>query len=164
MFRWKKTRKSKGDFYKSISDEMLRLDSDADDLGFRVYGLAADALNQAITLANDQRLTRQQYIMFALADMMAHVEVGASLARKAFKLVQGGGSAAEKTKLISKLFANEVAQVISQGILKIVMGCGACDLNMTNDFMQRIAFTELTASCQNIVNDMDQLADIVFER
>ena len=164
MFRWKKTRKSKGDFYKSISDEMLRLDSDADDLGFRVYGLAADALNQAITLANDQRLTRQQYIMFALADMMAHVEVGASLARKAFKLVQGGGSAAEKTKLISKLFANEVAQVISQGILKIVMGCGACDLNMTNDFMQRIAFTELTASCQNIVNDMDQLADILFER
>ena len=164
MFRWKKTRKSKGDFYKSISDEMLRLDSDADDLGFRVYGLAADALNQAITLANDQRLTRQQYIMFALADMMAHVEVGASLARKAFKLVQDGGSAAEKTKLISKLFANEVAQVISQGILKIVMGCGACDLNMTNDFMQRIAFTELTASCQNIVNDMDQLADILFER
>jgi alkylation response protein AidB-like acyl-CoA dehydrogenase len=164
MFRWKKTRKSKGEFYKSISEEMLRLNSDADDLGFRVYGLAADALNQAITLANDQRLTRQQYIMFALADMMAHVEVGASLARKASKLVQDGSSAAEKTKLISKLFANEVAQVISQGILKIVMGCGACDLNMTNNFMQRIAFTELTASCQNIVNDMDQLADIVFER
>ena len=164
MFRWKKTRKSKGEFYKSISEEMLRLNSDADDLGFRVYGLAADALNQAITLANDQRLTRQQYIMFALADMMVHVEVGASLARKASKLVQDGGAAAEKTKLISKLFANEVAQVISQGILKIVMGCGACDLNMTNDFMQRIAFTELTASCQNIVNDMDQLADIVFER
>ncbi|MGD8256222.1 MAG: acyl-CoA dehydrogenase family protein, partial [Desulfobacterales bacterium] len=164
MFRWKKTRKSKGEFYKSISEEMLRLNSDADDLGFRVYGLAADALNQAITLANDQRLTRQQYIMFALADMMAHVEVGASLARKASKLVQDGSLAAEKTKLISKLFANEVAQVISQGILKIVMGCGACDLNMTNNFMQRIAFTELTASCQNIVNDMDQLADIVFER
>jgi alkylation response protein AidB-like acyl-CoA dehydrogenase len=164
MFRWKKTRKSKGEFYKSISEEMLRLNSDADDLGFRVYGLAADALNQAITLANDQRLTRQQYIMFALADMMAHVEVGASLARKTSKLVQDGSLAAEKTKLISKLFANEVAQVISQGILKIVMGCGACDLNMTNNFMQRIAFTELTASCQNIVNDMDQLADIVFER
>ena len=163
-FRWKKTRKSKGEFYKSISDEMLRLDGDADDLGFRVYGLAASALNQAIFLANDQRLTRQQYIMFALADMMAHVEVGASLARKAFKLVHNGVPAAAKTKLISKLFANEVAQVVSQGILKIVMGCGACDLDMTNDFMGRIAFTELTASCQNIVNDMDQLADIVFER
>jgi alkylation response protein AidB-like acyl-CoA dehydrogenase len=102
--------------------------------------------------------------MFALADMMAHVEVGASLARRAFTTVKNGDADADKMKLISRLFANEVAQIVSQGILKIVMGCGACDLDMTNDFMQKIAFTELTASCQNIINDMDQLADIVFER
>ena len=44
------------------------------------------------------------------------------------------------------------------------MGCGTCDLDMTDNFMKNIAYTELTASCQNIVNDMDQLADIVFER
>ena len=164
MFRWKKTRKSKGEFYQSIRDEMMRLDGEADDLGCRIYGQAADALNQAVNLAHDQRLTRQQYIMFALADMMAHVEVGASLARRAFDAVQRGGAAAEKIKLISRLFANEAAQMVSQGILKIVMGCGACDLNMTNDFMQKIAYTELTASCQNIIIDMDRLADIVFER
>jgi alkylation response protein AidB-like acyl-CoA dehydrogenase len=163
-FRWKKTRKSKGEFYQSISDEMLRLDSDVDDLGCRIYGLAASALNQAIDLAHEQRLTRQQYVMFALADMMTHVEVGASLARKAFEKVQSGDAAAERFKLISRLFANEVSQMVSQGILKIVMGCGACDLDMTNNFMQKIAYTELTASCQNIINDMDQLADIVFER
>jgi alkylation response protein AidB-like acyl-CoA dehydrogenase len=164
MYRWKKTRKSKGEFYQSIRDEMMRLDGEADDLGCRIYGLAADALNQAVDLAHDQRLTRQQYVMFALADMMAHVEVGASLARKAFDVVQRGGAAAEKIKLISRLFANEAAQMVSQGILKIVVGCGACDLNMTNDFMQKIAYTELTASCQNIITDMDRLADIVFER
>jgi len=164
MFRWKKTRKSKGLFYQSIRDEMMRLDGEADDLGCRIYGLAADALNQAVNLAHDQRLTRQQYVMFALADMMAHVEVGAGLARKAFDAVQRGVAAAEKMKLISRLFANEAAQMVSQGILKIVMGCGACDLDMTNDFMQKIAYTELTTSCQNIINDMDRLADIVFER
>ncbi|MBW2706980.1 MAG: acyl-CoA dehydrogenase family protein, partial [Deltaproteobacteria bacterium] len=164
MYRWKKTRKSKGLFYQSIRDEMMRLDGEADDLGCRIYGLAADALNQAINLAHDQRLTRQQYVMFALADMMTHVEVGASLARKAFDAVQSGDADAEKMKLISRLFANEAAQMVSQGILKIVMGCGACDLNMTNDFMQKIAYTELTASCQNIITDMDRLADIVFER
>ena len=164
MYRWKKTRKSKGEFYQSIRDEMMRLDGEADDLGCRIYGLAADALNQAVNLAHDQRLTRQQYVMFALADMMAHVEVGASLARRAFDVVQSGGAAAEKIKLISRLFANETAQMVSQGILKIVMGCGECDLDMTNDFLQKIAYTELTASCQNIITDMDRLADIVFER
>lgn len=164
MFRWKKTRKSKGEFYQSIRDEMMRLDGEADDLGCRIYGLAADALNQAVNLADDQRLTRQQYVMFALADMMAHVEVGASLARRAVAKVKNGDADAEKMKLISRLFANDAAQMVSQGILKIVMGCGACDLDMTNDFMQKIAYTELTASCQNIITDMDRLADIVFER
>ena len=44
------------------------------------------------------------------------------------------------------------------------MGCGVCDLDMTNSFMNEVAFTELMTSCQNIINDMDQLADIVFER
>jgi alkylation response protein AidB-like acyl-CoA dehydrogenase len=163
-FRWKKTRKTKGGFYQAISDEMLRLEDELPDAGCRMYGLAASALNQAIDLAHEQRLTRQQYIMFALADMMAHVEVGASLARRAAAKVRKGESDTEKVKLISKLFANETALMISQGILKIVMGCGTCDLDMTNNFMQNIAYTELTASCQNIVNDMDQLADIVFER
>lgn len=164
MFRWKKARKSKGAFYQSIRDEMQRLDGEVDDIGGRIYGLAADALNQAIDLAHEQRLTKQQYVMFALADMMVHVEVGASLARRAFATVKNGDAATNKIKLISRIFANEVAQMVSQGILKIVMGCGACDLDMTNNFLQKIAYTELTASCQNIINDMDQLADIVFER
>lgn len=164
MFRWKKARKSNGAFYQSIRDEMQRLDGEVDDIGGRIYGLAADALNQAIDLAHEQRLTKQQYVMFALADMMAHVEVGASLARRAFATVKNGDAVANKMKLISRIFANEVAQMVSQGILKIVMGCGACDLDMTNNFLQKIAYTELTASCQNIINDMDQLADIVFER
>jgi len=163
-WRWKKTRKSKGEFYRSISDEMLKLDGEVDHIGGRIYALAARALNEAIDLAHEQRLTRQQYVMFALADMMAHVEVGASLARKAYNQVQSGDAAADKIILISRLFANEAAQMVSQGILKIVMGCGACDLDMTNDFMQKIAYTELTASCQNIIHDMDQLADIIFER
>jgi len=164
MFRWKKSRKTKGAYYQSISDEMMRLNSDVDDIGGRIYGLAADALNQAIDLAHEQRLTKQQYVMFALADMMAHVEVGAALARRAHKIVQSADAGADRIRLISRLFANEAAQMVSQGILKIVMGCGACDLDMTNNFLQKIAYTELTASCQNIINDMDQLADIVFER
>ncbi|MEJ2164971.1 MAG: acyl-CoA dehydrogenase family protein [Desulfobacterales bacterium] len=163
-FRWKKSRKSKGGFYQTISDEMLRLDNDAGDLGGRIYGLAADALNQTITLVNDHRLTRQQYIMFALADMMTHVEVGAALARRAFHTSQHDGSETAGIKIISRLFANEVGRVVSQGILKIVMGCGQFNRNATAEFMARTAYGELTASYANLIPDMDQLADIVFER
>jgi alkylation response protein AidB-like acyl-CoA dehydrogenase len=163
-FRWKKTRKSKGEFYQSISDEMDKLHAEFGDLGCEIYGLAARALNQTVTLVNDHRLTRQQFIMFALADMMTHVEVGAGLARKAFKCVRRGDSEAEKIMLISRLFGNEVAQVVSQNILKIVLGCGEFDQKATADFLVNVGYTNLTTSFQNIIKDMDRLADIVFER
>jgi alkylation response protein AidB-like acyl-CoA dehydrogenase len=163
-FRWKKTRKSKGEFYQSISDEMDKLQAEFGDLGCGIYGLAARALNQTVILVNDHRLTRQQSIMFALADMMTHVEVGAGLARRAFECTRRGDSGAEKIKLISRLFGNEVAQVVSQNILKIVLGCGEFDQTATAEFLAKVGYTELTASYQNIIKDMDQLADIVFER
>ena len=163
-FRWKKTRKSKGEFYQSISDEMDKLHAESGDFGCGIYGLAARALNQTITLVNDHRLTRRQYIMFALADMMTHVEVGAGLARRALKCSRRGDSGAEKIKLISRLFGNEVAQVVSQNILKIVLGCGEFDQKTTADFLAKVGYTHLTTSFQNIIKDMDELADIVFER
>jgi alkylation response protein AidB-like acyl-CoA dehydrogenase len=162
--RWKKTRKSKGEFYQSISDEMDKLDAEFTDLGCGIYGLAARVLNQTVSLANDHRLTRQQFIMFALADMMAHVEVGAGLARMAFKYSQHGDSGAEKIKLISRLFANEVAQVVSQNVLKIVLGCGEFDQKTATEYLAKIGHIQLATSFRNIINDMDKLADIVFER
>jgi alkylation response protein AidB-like acyl-CoA dehydrogenase len=163
-FRWKKTRKSKGAYYQSISDEMDKLHAESGDFRCGIYGLAARALNQTITLVNDHRLTRRQYIMFALADMMTHVEVGAGLARRALKCSRRGDSGAEKIKLISRLFGNEVAQVVSQNILKIVLGCGEFDQKTTADFLAKVGYTHLTTSFQNIIKDMDELADIVFER
>jgi hypothetical protein len=45
-----------------------------------------------------------------------------------------------------------------------VMGCGQFDQKTTADFMARTAYSDLTASFANIIPDMDQLADIVFER
>jgi alkylation response protein AidB-like acyl-CoA dehydrogenase len=163
-FRWKKTRKSKGEFYQSITAEMDELDAEFTDFGCKIYGYAARALNQTVTLVNDHRLTRQQFIMFALADMMTHVEVGASLARRAIKCFRLGDPEAEKIKLISRLFGNEVAQVVSQNILKIVLGCGEFDQQTAADYLAKVGITNLTTSFQNIIKDMDKLADIVFER
>jgi alkylation response protein AidB-like acyl-CoA dehydrogenase len=162
--RWKKTRKTKGEFYQSISDEMNQLHAEAADLGCRSYGLAAAALNQVISLVNDNRLTRQQIIMFALADMAVHVEIGASLARKARRSAEQGGSGADRLKIIARLFAGEVSQVVSRNILNIVIGSGQFDEQAAADFLAQIAHSELATGLYNLIPDMDQLADIVYER
>ena len=163
-FRWKKTRKSKGAYYMAISSEMEELDKAMGDAGCRFYGLAAKALNDAIMLVNDNRLTKQQYIMFALADMMTYVEVGASMARRAMNLNKTGNPGAEKIKAMSRIFANQTAQLVAQNILKILKGSGAFDRQTVSEFMETVAFNELICSYENIIKDMDIVADILFER
>jgi len=163
-FRWKKSRKTKGEFYASICAEMKKLNAVAGDAGCKSYALAAAALNQTITLAHDNRLTRQQYVMFALADIMTYLEIGASLARKAVSVSNKGGSEAEKIKAISRIFANETAQLTAQNILKIVSGTGVFDQAAVDKFLESVAFGELIHSTRNMINDMDRVADFVFER
>ncbi|MCP4107780.1 MAG: acyl-CoA dehydrogenase [Desulfobacteraceae bacterium] len=160
-FRWKKTRKTKGEFYGSIYSEM---NSKPGDTGSRFYALAAKALNETITLVHDNKLTRKQYIMFALADMMAQVEVGASIARKAAALAEAGDTDAEKIMAMSRIFASETALLVAQNAMKIVMGSGVFDQNTVSGFMEAVSYNEMINSCHNIINDMDKVADILFER
>ena len=163
-FRWKNTRKSKGEFYGSIVSEMEKLDSVVSDAGCRLYGLSAGVLNETIMRVHDNRLTRQQYVMFNLADMMTHVEVGASLARKAIALTEAGSPEAETIKIMSRIFADEVAQLVTRKALKILMGSGVFDQKAVSDFVETVSYNELFFSGQNVINDMDMVADILFER
>ena len=163
-FRWKKTRKTKGEYYLSICKEMEKLDSSFKDAGCMYYGLAAKALNDTIALVHENKLTRQQYIMFLLADMMTHVEVGASFARKCSALMKNGGKEAEKIRIMSRIFANETAQLVINNVSRILFGLGIFEKKKINDFMQNISYDTLMMSYMNILVDMDRVADILFER
>jgi len=163
-FRWKATRKTKGEFYKTIRQEMEKLDSAVDDAGCRFYGLAAGVLNETVMLAHDNRLIRLQHVMFTLADMMTHVEVGASMARKAVALTKAGDSEAENFKAMSRIFADEVVQLVSRNALKVLMGSGVFDQKAAHDFMETNSYSQLVCSSLNVINDMDLVADILFAR
>ena len=163
-FRWKITRKTKGKYYGDISSEMEELNNTLNDAGCKFYGLAARALNDTIMLVHDNKLTRKQDIMFALSDMMTHVEVGASMARKAKSLIEAGDPEAEKIKAMSRIFANETARVVAHNMLKILMGSGAFDHKIVSDFMETISYNKLLCSYENVIKDMDMVADILFER
>ena len=163
-FRWKDTRKTKGGFYGSIVDEMEKLNADVDNAGCHLYGFAANILNDIIAQVHDARLTRKQHVMFTLADMMTHVEVGTSLARKAVILTKASDSDATKIAAISRIFADEVAQLVIRNALKLLMGTGVFDKTVAADFMQTESYKKLILSSLNVINDMDKVADIVFER
>jgi alkylation response protein AidB-like acyl-CoA dehydrogenase len=163
-FRWKKTRKTKGEYYDGMAEEMDKLEAQCGDAGCRYIGLAARALNKTIFLVNDNRLTREQYVMFALADMMMHVEVAASLARQAASVSSQNNPEAEKTCLFSRLFANEITELVSGNILKILLGSGVFDPGQITAFLAETSHAALADSYQNIIPDMNRAADIIFGR
>jgi alkylation response protein AidB-like acyl-CoA dehydrogenase len=163
-FRWKKTRKTKGAYYDGLAEEMDKLEAQCSDAGCRYIGLAARALNKTIFLVNDHRLTREQYVMFALADMMMHVEVAASLAQQAAAVSTENNADAEKTCLFSRLFAHETAELVSANILKILRGSGGFDPGQISAFLAETSHAALADSYQNIIADMNRAADIIFDR
>jgi len=162
-FRWKTSRKSKGAFYGNMAEEMTALDAKVPDAGCRFYAMAATALNKTVDLAHNNRLTRQQALMFDLADMMINVEVGISLARKAARLAEANDPEAEKIKAMSRVFAGEVTQIVSEKALRIAMS-GAMDMDAARQHLEEIGYQEMMAGRANWAVDMDRIADIIFER
>jgi alkylation response protein AidB-like acyl-CoA dehydrogenase len=163
-FRWKKTRKTKGAYYDGLAEEMDRLEAQCGDTGGRFIGLAARALNKIIFLVDENRLTREQYVMFALADMMMNVEVAASLARRAAAVGAENNSQAEKICLFSQLFASEIAQGVSHNILKILRGSGIFEPDQISAFLEETSHAALAESYQNYIPKMNRAADIIFDR
>ena len=163
-FRWRTSVKSKGSFYGGFAEEMQQLEERLPDAGCRFYALAAAALNETVLLVHANKLTKQQMIMFALADMMTHVEVGAALARKAESAKQSSDPAAEKLQLVSAVFADQAAQLVSRNVMLILTGSGAFDQKAVAEFVERIQLHSLLESSQGVIGKMDRLADIVFER
>ena len=163
-FRWKKCRKTKGGFYGAMAAEMEELDKASPGCGGGFYALAARALNHLIVVADRSRLTRQQILMFDLADLMAHVELGVAAARRAAALAAAGDPQAERAALVARIFASEVCQLLARNSLRILTGTGEMEAAAVAASLAEIRFNEFAGSCRNVIKDMDRLADIVFGR
>jgi alkylation response protein AidB-like acyl-CoA dehydrogenase len=134
------------------------------DTGAGAYALAARALNEIIMFAHSHKLTKQQYVMFCLADMMTHVEVGISMARKAQGLIEKGSPEAKKIVIMSRVFANEVADLVARNAMKILMGPGLFDKQTVSEVMRKMNHERLAESYSGLIQDMDAVADILFDR
>ncbi len=163
-FRWKKTRKTKGAFYEGIAETMDAVSADVPDAGAGLTAVAARALNKAVDLVHENRLAKQQSLMFALADMMAHVEVADSAVRRAARRSKAGAADAKHNLCMARLFAGETARVVSDGLLKILMGSGAFELETVTKTLEAVDHRSLLSGYSGMTADMDRAADILFDR
>jgi alkylation response protein AidB-like acyl-CoA dehydrogenase len=157
-FRWKKTRKTKGGFYEEIATGLDRLHDKCSRAGGQAIAACARALNRTIDFAHENRLTRHQQVMFALADMMAHVEVAESMVRLAVK------QADETTLATARVFANTCARLVAEKTRLIVMGCDVVADETADQFLAALDLPTLEQSYRGLIDDMDRIADRIFER
>ncbi|WP_319405665.1 acyl-CoA dehydrogenase family protein [uncultured Desulfosarcina sp.] len=157
-FRWKKTRKTKGAFYEAMASGLDELHGECGQASCRTMAACARTLNRTIDFAHENRLTRHQQVMFALADMMAHVEVGESMARLAVK------QADETTLATARVFASTCARLVAEKTRLIVMGRDVVPAETADQFLQSLDLPVLEGSYRGLIDDMDRIADRIFER
>lgn len=120
MFRLRSTVRSKGSFYGEMADGLDRLSEES---GGPILARAMRTLNNVILSARRSKLTKSQYVMFLMADMMTWVEVGCALCHKAVVYQGEQNYSPSFLKAAARVFVREVVEKVYLNGLKIVSGC-----------------------------------------
>jgi alkylation response protein AidB-like acyl-CoA dehydrogenase len=163
-FRWKIARKSKGAFYGEMAAEMEALAAEQDDVGAATMARAAKAMQLSFDFVTEQRLTKQQYLMFILADMTTALEVGSALCRKAAAAVAAGERQASVLTAAARIFSGDTGRLFASGLYALAEGTDLVAVEAGNALLEKSEAARLGASGRGIVTDMDTIADAIFGR
>ena len=120
MFRLRNTVRSKGSFYGEMAEGLDKLPEES---GGPLLARAMRILNSVILNARKNKLTKSQYVMFLLADMMTWAEVGCALCHKAVVYQGEQNSSPSFLKAAARLFVREIFEKVYLNGLRIVSGC-----------------------------------------
>jgi hypothetical protein len=149
-FRLRTSVRSKGRYYLDMAEALDKLPEES---GARLVSHCIRILNEAILNARKVKLTKSQYVMFLLADMMAWCEVGEALCQKA-AAYDGKVRTPDFIKAAARLFAREVAEKVYLNGLRIACGC---DKDM-DELKERLNSLDLALAMKANLSDMDLVA------
>jgi alkylation response protein AidB-like acyl-CoA dehydrogenase len=151
MFRMRDTVRSKGGFYNEMAEGLRIL---PDDCAGPLLASALLAMNRVILGARKNKLTKSQYIMFLLADMMTWCEVGDSLCRKAAAYEGEQNRSTIFVKAAARLFARDAVGKVHQNGLKIIHGYD----HKIEDVEEILNALNMGLAMKDSIKDMDLVA------
>jgi len=149
-FRLRETVRSKGRFYLDKAEGLEKL---PDSCGAKGLAQAIRVLNETVVNTRKHKLTRSQYVMFLLADMMTWCEVGETLCRKAAGRSREGRSAGFM-QAAARLFAREAVSKVYLNGLKIARGYE----EKVEEILPMLKALEPSGIMGSILEDMDMVA------
>ncbi len=119
MFRLRETVRSKGGFYNDMASGLKDMASAP---GGPFLARAIQAMNRIILITRRHKLTKSQYVMFLLADMMTWAEVADAFCRKAETYEGGQIRTTAFMTAAARLFVREVVEKIHINGTRIAFG------------------------------------------
>jgi len=151
MFRLRETVRSKGKFYEQMAAKLAEM---APDTGGPLLAQSTAIMNQIILTARRHKLTKSQYVMFLLADMITWTEVADALCRKAALYEGGQARTPAFIKAAARLFVRETTEKIHVNGIKIAWGCG----HPMHELTDLIQGHDLGRGMEGNLKDMDLIA------
>ena len=121
LFRMRETVRSKGGYYEKMAEDMDALSGAC---GADILAWAIRVTNSVVMELRKAKLTKSQYVMFLLADMMTWCEVAHSMCLKAAAQEGDGRRSKEFMTASARLFAREAAEKVYVNALKVMHGSG----------------------------------------
>ncbi|MCP4571996.1 MAG: acyl-CoA dehydrogenase [bacterium] len=115
LYRWKETVRSKGTYYEGLAAKQDALHATHPEVGADVVAGSLRAVNDVVQHMHAARLTRNQVVMFAFADMMMVAEVAAAYTAQA---AAGDGA----LPVASRAFAKRAAAMVLDGARRCLTG------------------------------------------
>ena len=151
MFRMRSTVRSKGGFYLEMAGALDRLSNEC---AGPLLARAFKALNEVIINSRKHKLTKSQYVMFLLADMMTWCEVANALCHKAAEYQGGQARSTLFIKAAARLFVREALEKVYVKGLKIAHGCG----ETIDEIEESLNGLNVGLAMKDNLKDMDMVA------
>jgi len=138
-------------------------------VGAQLAAYSLHAVAELLEMARIHRLTRHQHILFRLGELIAFAEGSASLAKRAARAARGEMNEkahprfnAEALAALSRIYAREVAmKIVAEGSRWIG---GLLPETDSATLPQRIHLPEISRDQAGLIQDMDYVADVLYER
>jgi alkylation response protein AidB-like acyl-CoA dehydrogenase len=151
IFRLRETLHTKGGYYGSMSEELTNL---PDESGGPMVARAVHLLNELLLIARKLKVTKSQYLMFLLADMITWVEVAKATCLKASSSSWEKAVSEDFILAAARLFARETVEKVYLNTLKI-LNTGE---QIPEHISERLNSLTLTEVYEGALDDMDVVA------
>lgn len=160
--RWQEHLKSKGEYYRSMSREMVELHEKNPNVGAGATSITLNALACIMEHCREQRLTRNQHVLFRLGELIAWAETAAVFSKRsaADEYTESIKFSKEDWQCMARIHAREAAQKVINDGMKLVLGAGTGD---PASLATEIGLVNAYAWNQGLIQDMDQVSKCLMK-